>query len=134
MAKNKINLQIITPTRKVLDEVIDSVILRTQEGEMAVLYDHEPVVTLLAHAPLAYRQEDGVKKATVMGGFAEVTEDKVVILTDASELLEEIDIDRARAAHERATKRLSKNDIDVKRAEIALRKALIRIKLVEDNK
>lgn len=134
MAKNKINLQIITPTRQVLDEVVEYVVLTTQEGEMGVLYAHEPVVTLLGCGSLQYKQEGKTKKATVMGGFAEVTESKVVILTDASELLEEIDLKRALAAQERAKNRLSQSDMDVKRAEIALNKALVRIKVAENNK
>lgn len=128
---NKMRLQIITPMRSILDEEVESVILNTTEGEMGVLYDHEPVVALLGYNKLVYTQ-DGVKKeATTLGGFAEVTIDKVVILTDASELADEIDVERARKAKERAERRLQQQDanIDRARAEIALKKAIARINL-----
>lgn len=126
---NKMKLQIITPMRTILDEEVDSVILGTTEGQMGVLYDHEPVVTLLGYDKVTYSQ-DGVKKqATTLGGFAEVTKDKVVILTDASEFADQIDIERAKKAKERAEKRLQDSNMDRARAEIALKKAIARINL-----
>ena len=130
---NTIRLQIITPTRTILDEEVDSVILSTTEGEMGVYYDHEPVVALLDYKQTAYRQEGKKKFATTLGGFAEVTKEQVVILTDAAELQDEIDLERARKAKERAEKRLADKGygIDHLRAEIALKKAIARIKLTE---
>lgn len=131
MAKNKINLQIITPTRLVLDKMVDSAVLRTTEGEMGILYDHEPVVTLLSYGVLKYKEEGKLEHATVMGGFAEITKDRVTILTDASELVEEIDVNRAKEAKERAEGYLGKDQYDTLRAEIALRKSLVRIKIAD---
>ena len=130
---NTMKLQIITPMRTILDVEVESVILTTTEGEMGVLYDHEPVVALLGYKQIAYTQGGQKKKATALGGFAEITKDKITILTDASELAEEIDIERARKAKERAEKRLSSKaaDIDYLRAEIALKKAIARIELAE---
>lgn len=132
MAK-MIKLQIITPTRTILDEEVESLILTTTEGEMGVFYDHEPVVALLGYKQVAYKQEGKKKYATTMGGFVEVTKDKVTILTDASELQDEIDIERAKRAKERAEKRLADKGegIDYLRAEIALKKAIARINLKE---
>lgn len=131
---NTIRLQIITPTRTILDEEVDSVILSTTEGEMGVFYDHEPVVALLDYKQTAYRQEGKKKYATTLGGFAEVTKERVVILTDAAELQDEIDLERARKAKERAEKRLAGKGegIDHLRAEIALKKAIARIRLKEE--
>lgn len=126
---NKMRLQIITPMRSILDEEVESVILSTTEGEMGVLYDHEPVVALLSYDKITYTQ-DGVKKeATTLGGFAEVTMDRVVILTDASEFADEIDVERAKKAKERAERRLAEGNpnMDRARAEIALKKAIARI-------
>lgn len=130
---NKMKLQIITPMRTILDEEIESVILRTTEGEMCVLYDHEPTVTLLGYKDVVYTQGGKKKRATALGGFAEITKDRITILTDASELADEIDIERARKAKERAEKRLASKepDIDHVRAEIALKKAIARINLRE---
>ena len=131
MAKNKMKLQIITPMKTILDEEVDSVILTTTEGEMGVLYDHEPAVVLLGYKTLSYTQEEVKKYATTLGGFAEITKDKVVILTDASEFADEIDLERAKRAKERAEKRLSDSTMDHLRAEIALKKAIARINLKE---
>lgn len=126
---NKMKLQIITPMRTILDEEVDSVILGTTEGQMGVLYDHEPVVTLLGYDKVMYSQDGEKKHATTLGGFAEVTKDKVVILTDASEFADQIDIERAKKAKERAEKRLHQDNVDRARAEIALKKAIARINL-----
>ncbi|MEG0013472.1 MAG: ATP synthase F1 subunit epsilon [Cellulosilyticaceae bacterium] len=134
MAKNKINLQIITPTRLVLDEMVDSAVLRTTEGDMGILYDHEPVVTLLSYGVLKYKIDGNANEATVMGGFAEITKDRVTILTDASELAEEIDAQRAKEAKERAESYLGKDQYNALRVEIALKKSLVRIKLADKAK
>ena len=131
MAKNKMRLQIITPMKTILDEEVDSVILSTTEGEMGVMYDHEPVVVLLGYKRLSYTQDEVKKYATTLGGFAEITKDRVVILTDASEFADEIDLERAKRAKERAEKRLSESGMDHLRAEIALKKAIARINLKE---
>lgn len=132
MEKNKLRLQIITPLKKILDEQVESVILHTTEGDMGILYDHEPVVALLDYNVIRYKQDGVLKKATTMGGFAEVTTDQVVILTDASEFPEDIDVERAKHAKERAENRLTKEDIDRTRAEIALKKSIVRIQLKQN--
>lgn len=126
---NKMKLQIITPMRTILDEEVESVILKTTEGDMGILYDHEPIVTLLGYGKISYTQDGNKRYASAMGGFAEITKDKVVILTDASEFLEDIDVERAKRAKERAEKRLTQSDMDRVRAEIALKKAIARINL-----
>lgn len=130
---NSMKLQIITPTRTILDTEVESVILTTTEGEMGIFYDHEPVVALLDYKDTTYTQEGKKKKVTTLGGFVEVTKDRVMILTDASELQDEIDIERAKKAKERAEKRLAEKGegIDHLRAEIALKKAIARINLKE---
>ena len=128
---NTMKLQIITPMRTILDEEVESVVLHTTEGEMCVLYDHEPTVTLLGYKDLSYTQGGQKKKATALGGFAEITKDKITVLTDASELADDIDVERAQRAKERAEKRLASKEanIDHLRAEIALKKAIARINL-----
>ncbi len=130
---NTIKLQIITPMRTILDIDVDYVVFTTTEGEMGVLYDHEPTVALLDYKQVIYTVEGKKKKATALGGFVEITKDKVTILTDASEFEDEIDLERAKRAKERAQKRLSSKDADIDyvRAEIALKKAIARIELAE---
>lgn len=124
-------LQIITPMKTILDEEIESAILNTSEGEMGILYDHEPVVALLGYKKVIYTQEGQKKQATTLGGFVEVTKDRITILTDASELADEIDLERAQKAKERAEKRLGDKNMNQIRAEIALKKALARINLAQ---
>ena len=130
---NTMRLQIITPMRTILDEEIESVILHTTEGEMCVLYDHEPTVTLLGYKDIVYTQGGQKKKATALGGFAEITKDKVTVLTDASELANEIDLERAEGAKERAEQRIHEkaSDTDILRAETALQRAVARIEVLK---
>lgn len=126
---NQIKLEIITPTRRVFDEMVDMVVLKTTEGEMGIMYDHEPVVALLSYGIIRYKKDGEKKEATTMSGFAEVIKDRVTILTDASELEGEVDKERATSAKERAQGHKSSPDSDHNRAEIALQKALIRLQM-----
>lgn len=132
---NIMKLQIITPMRTILDEDVESVIISTTEGEMGILYDHEPLVALLNYKHIIYTQQGHKRRASALGGFVEVTKDQVTILTDASELAEDIDLERAKRAKERAEQRLASKEegIDYARAEIALKKAIARINLSESN-
>ena len=95
------DLEIITPDRVFYQGQASMIEFNTTEGEMGVLYDHEPVVTLLGYKDVVYTQGGQKKKATALGGFAEITKDRVTILTDASELADEIDLERAKKAKER---------------------------------
>lgn len=128
MADKKIKLQIVTPMRVLCDEMVDMVIMRASTGDMGILPNHEPVVATLNYGILRFKQDGKEHKATIMSGFAEVEPDKVTILTDAAEWPEEIDLARAEQAKNRAIKRLdSKEDHNAIRAEIALKRALVRI-------
>lgn len=130
MADKKLKLQIVTPARVLCDEMVDMVIMRASTGDMGILPNHEPVVATLNYGILRFKQDGKERKATIMSGFVEVEPDKVTILTDAAEWPEEIDLERARQAKERALRRLGppkSEEYNAARAEIALRKALIRI-------
>lgn len=130
MADKKINLQIITPSRVLCDEMVDMVIMRASTGDIGILPNHEPVVATLNYGILRYKQDGKEHRATIMSGFTEVEPDKVVILTDAAEWPEEIDLARAEEAKKRALERLkpkAKDQHNSLRAEIALKKALVRI-------
>lgn len=135
MAKRKIELQIITPSRKLFDEQIDMAVIRTSSGDMGVMYDHEPVVTTLDLGVVRIQQNGEERRATLFGGFAEILPHKVTILTDAAEWPDEIDVQRAKEAKERAEKRLAEkkqdSDHEILRAQAALRRALVRIEVGE---
>ena len=133
MATN-FHLEIVTPYRKFYDGEAEMVIIKTTEGEMGILYEHMPSVMPLDIGILRIKADGKIHSASTAGGFVTIGPKKTVIITDCAEWDREIDVDRATDALERAQKRLDKGseDIDVARAELALKKALNRIKLVEE--
>lgn len=132
MAENKIRLRIVTPTRELYDDVCDMVIMRAVGGDIGIMHGHQPLTTTLGYGVLKIINNAEEVNATVFGGFVDVQPECVTVLSDAAEWPDDIDLQRAVAAKERAEKRLSKPDgTDVMRAELALRRALIRIDVKE---
>lgn len=127
-------LDVVTPARRVLQETAQAVVLPGVDGELGVLHNHAPMIAGLTIGVLRYGPQGGEKKQVfISGGFAEVAENKVTVLADAAELAEEIDVMRARAAKERAERRLSQKsqEMDFHRAQMALQRASIRLKIAE---
>lgn len=130
----QIRLEIVTPDRMVLGENVDIVVATGTEGEFGVLHGHIPFLSTLQEGELRYRVGNQLYYLAVSGGFAEVLPDKVTVLAEAAELAREIDIDRAKRARERAQQRLAQSkreEIDWVRAEAALRRSMIRLKVAE---
>lgn len=126
-------LEIVTPDRKFFEEEVDMVIVRGLEGDLGILRGHSPLVTPLDIGRIKIKKEGNTRIAAVAGGYIEVGKEKTTIITDAAEWPEEIDLERAEEAKQRAEDRLKRRDnIDVARAEIALRKAVNRIKVAEE--
>ncbi len=98
-------------------------------GEMGVYANHIPLTTILAPGVMKIHNNGQVKKAAVMGGFIEIQKDRITVMAEDAEWPEEIDVERAKAAKERAEKRLHDKsaDIDLVRAEAALKRAMARI-------
>lgn len=128
-------LEIVTPERQVYSEQVNSIIVRGLEGDLGILPGHIPLVTPLLIAPVRIKTGTGTQIIAVNGGFVEIRKDKVVILAESAERPGDIDVERARAARERAELRLqNKQDkIDHHRAEIALQKALNRLNVTGKN-
>lgn len=128
-----LNLKIITPERIVLEKQVDSVTATAIDGELQILPDHEPLITALAIDVLRYKQGQTEETAAVLGGLMEVGENNVVVLSDTAELGIEIDETRAREAAQRAeAQKLQKTDkLDVYLSEMALSKAIARLKAVD---
>lgn len=126
-------LEIVTPERKVYEEDANMIIVKGVEGELGILPNHVPLVTPLKIAPVIVKKDGKEQIIAVNGGFMEVRKNKVVILAESAELPEDIDIERAKAAKERAERRLAskQDDIDFRRAELALQRALNRINVAE---
>ena len=134
MAEESWNFQveIITPERIFYTGEASMIEFTSVEGEMGVYKNHIPLTTVLAPGIVTITEDGGQKKAAVHAGFAEILGDKVTLLAEIAEWPDEIDFDRAEAARERAKARIeNKQDsgIDMIRAELALRKALVRISL-----
>lgn len=126
---NKLSLKIITPTRNMFEGEVDMVVMRTQSGDVGILHGHQPMITILDYGVLSIKNDGEERLAAVLGGFAEIGADGMTILTDIGEWSDEIDVVRAKHAKERAEARLKSNnvDIDFNRAELALKRALVRL-------
>ena len=107
MAVDKIDLEVVTPERLVLSETVDEVILPGGDGYLGVLPGHAPLLTSLMAGEVSYRVGDRTRYLAVSGGFAEVLRNKVTVLAETCERAEEIDLDRAKRARERAEKAIS---------------------------
>ncbi|MFD1435381.1 F0F1 ATP synthase subunit epsilon [Kroppenstedtia eburnea] len=125
-------LDIVTPERKVYSEQVEMVIARAEEGDIGILPNHAPYVSPLKVTAVKVKKDGEEFFVAVSGGFIEVRENTVIILAETAEMPGEIDIERAESAKERAEERLAdrkREDIDFKRAEIALQKALTRLRV-----
>lgn len=129
MAENTMKLEVITPERSFYTGDVTFVELNTTEGEVGIYARHIPMTMIIAPGVLTITEEDGIKKkAALLKGFVEVTETTMSILAEVAEWPEDIDVERATKAEERARKRLEakSEDIDIARAELALKRALVR--------
>ena len=133
MAEN-IKIEVVTPEKQVVNDLAQIVMAPGSMGEIGVLSGHTPFMTSLDTGAIHYRDENGKDQFVfVSGGFAEALPDKVTILAESSERMEDIDVDRAKAAVERAEKRLiedrAKEKVDIARAKAALDRAVVRIRI-----
>ena len=135
MAEN-IKLEIVTPEKEVVNEDVKIVMAPGSLGEFGVLNGHTPFLTTLKVGIVRYTDAGGIERFVfVNGGFAEALPDKVTILAESSERRKDIDLNRAKAAMERAEERLeeirTRDDIDARRAKAALERAVVRINLAQ---
>lgn len=126
-----LRLEVVTPYRQVLSTEVESVILPTTDGYLGIMTNHAPLVAGLRIGVVYYGKAGKEKeRMAVSGGFVEVSDNKVTILADTAELSEEIDVLRAKEAKRRAEQRLRQRqaNIDFVRAELALQRALARLR------
>jgi len=128
-----IHLEIVTPEQRLVNEVVEEVVLPGSEGSLGVLPGHTPLLTTLGIGELMYRRGTTRRFLAIAWGFAEVLPDRVSVLAEIAERAEGIDRERARKARDRAMARLRGRsaDTDFKRAQVALQKAIIRIQIGE---
>jgi F-type H+-transporting ATPase subunit epsilon len=130
-----LHLEVVTPERVVVSEDVDGVVAPGSMGEFGILPGHVPFLTSLVPGELRYNSGSRSERLAVASGFAEVSDNRVSVLVDAAEKAQEIDIERARKALERARERLAmergKKDVDFLRAEISLKRAIARIRVAQ---
>jgi F-type H+-transporting ATPase subunit epsilon len=124
-----IKVSVVTPDGPVYEADVEMVSTKAKSGELGILPGHIPLVAPLEISAVRLKKEGKTEYIAVSGGFLEVRPDKVTILAQAAERAEDIDVTRAKAAKERAERRLQskEDDIDFKRAEMALKRAINRL-------
>lgn len=130
---DKFRLQIITPERIFLDEEAHMVEFNTTEGELGVYAGHIPLTCIVKPGILTIRKDGEAKEAALHSGFVEILPDKVTILAEVIEWPEEINLERAEAAMERAKERIAhpNSHTDMARAQTALMRAMARITVIK---
>lgn len=130
MLPERIELEVVTPERHVLQKTVLSVEIPGKEGYLGVLPGHAPLITELGIGILTYRADSETRYLTVIDGYAEVLPDRVIVLAELSERAEEIDVARTRAALDRARAEVAKTDArdpEWSRASFAIERAMVRL-------
>ena len=131
MAKQTLRFEIISADRVVYSDDVDVVVAPGVVGELAVLPNHAPLMTVLQIGELRVKKDGQEVALFTNGGFLEVNQNKVLVLSDSAERAEDIDLTRAEAAKKRAEERLKHlaPDMDLARAEAALKRAMTRVNI-----
>ncbi len=126
----EIRLDIVTPDRLVAHDSVTAVTLPGKTGYLGILPGHAPLLTELQPGELVYTRDSVKHYVAVNWGFAEVLPDRVIVLVQCAERADEIDVERAERAKERAEERLKRftdPQVDLERAQEALRRAMARL-------
>ncbi len=126
-----IKLDVVTPEESVFSDEVDMLVAPGLEGQLGILPHHTPLMTILGIGELIIRKGKDEQFLAIGGGFLEVLPDRVIVLADAAERAEDIDVSRAEAAKERAQKSMAERPegMDAAAAEAALKRSLIRLKV-----
>ncbi|ADQ46148.1 ATP synthase F1, epsilon subunit [Caldicellulosiruptor kronotskyensis 2002] len=129
-------LEVLQPERVFFKDKVEMIVLRTIDGEIGIMANHQPIVVPIGIGKLRIKKDGKWREAAIAGGLLEVKNNKATILSDAVEWPEEIDRQRALLAKERAEKRLEQKlpPDEYERYRAALYRALNRLKLAEENK
>lgn len=129
----QIRCEVVTAERTVFDDSVDMVVAPGIQGQLGILPHHAPLMTSLTYGELIIHREGYEDEyIAIGGGFMEVGPDHVTILADSAERAEEIDLERAEVARQRAEELMAqkqREDADFIRAEAALRRSVLRLKV-----
>ena len=134
---SSIRLEIVTPERVIYSDEVDAVVVPGVEGQLGILPHHAPLMTMLQPGELKVRKGGEEIYVAIFGGFLEVRPDRVIVLADAAERAEEIDVGRAEEAKRRAEQQMANralSEVDKVRAEAALRRSVVQLKVAETEK
>jgi F-type H+-transporting ATPase subunit epsilon len=132
---DKIKLRVVTPSRLMFDEAVDEVTAVGELGEFGVLPNHISFLSTLVPGEMSYKQGANRRMLAVSGGYAEVLDNVMTVLAPAAEFGSEIDVARAQRAKERAEKQMAetnreeREEKDFELAEVALKRALVRLQV-----
>ena len=128
-----IQLEVVSAERLVFSGEVEKVVAPGAQGQLGVLPHHAPLMTLLDPGELMVTQDGGEICIAVTGGFMEVRPDHIIVLADAAERADEIDVNRAEEAKRRAEERLQSkvSEVELAQAEVALKRSLLRLKAAE---
>lgn len=124
-------LEIVTPDKNFFEGEVEMAIVRTTEGDIGILKDHEPVVAPVSVGAIRVKINGEFREAACAGGFLTVDSEKTIVITDAAEWADEIDVNRAKSSADRAAKRLEDDydELDILRAKVSMERAMNRIRL-----
>ena len=130
----ELNLEIITPEKPIFNDQIEAVTIPGTMGGFQILKDHAPLISSFEIGVIKVRKDIAETFYTTSGGTVEVNHNKVLVLADSIEKVNEIDQDRAAEAKERAEERLKKkseDNVDEARARAAINRSLNRLNAVK---
>lgn len=134
----KIKFKIATPERVVYEDEIDQITLPTKMGEITILPNHIPLVSSLMPGEILIKKDKEEMPMAVSGGFVEFNNNSLVILADTAERVEEIDIERAEEARQRAKELLErkqdKEEVDFTALAAKMEKEMARLKVAKKYK
>src|SRR5947208_7653254 len=134
---DQLQLEVITPERRVLSEAVNSVTIPGREGEMQILPGHAALIAEIKTGVLTYNQDGTNFQLHVSRGFVEIHNDRVSVLAEIAERAQEIDAARARLAREHTEKQLgswSGSEEDFEKAQAKLERSLVRLQLASGSR
>lgn len=135
MSDGKLQLHIVTPLAEIVSEEVDQVNVPGADGDLGILLDHSPLITTMRPGMFSYENGDEVVSLVVSHGYVEVTENRVTVLAETAEFLEDIDRERALEAKKKAEALLAQHDLEEEaqiEAQKKLFRALARLEHTED--
>jgi F-type H+-transporting ATPase subunit epsilon len=133
---DELTLEIVTPERLAFKGVVEEVTIPGTEGEFGVLRGHAPLLSSVDVGELSFTQDHKKTHYAVNTGYAEVTASKVTVLVETAERSDQIDLERARRAKQRAEElmgKLPKEDIEFEKIRLALLRAVTRLNIAGKN-